>query len=122
MREAGGGRPTVQIAGALKEGNLMELALGGVALGLLLGAAKVLLIGTVGFGIAWWRARRRIHELEARAQPSLTDERLDRLEQNLDYLASQIDRVVQGQVELARELGTDRHFGELPPARPITPH
>lgn len=101
----------------------MELALGGVALGLLFGAAKVLLIGTVGFGIAWWRARRRIQELEAlRGQPSVTEERLDRLEQNLDYLASQLDRVVQGQFELVRQLGTDRPFGELPPARPITPH
>jgi hypothetical protein len=99
----------------------MELALGGVALGLLFGAAKVLLIGTVGFGIAWWRARRRLQELEAQA-PSLMDERLDRLERNLDYLASQLDRVAQGQVELARELGADRRFGELPPARPVTPH
>jgi hypothetical protein len=99
----------------------MELALGGVALGLLFGAAKVLLIGTVGFGIAWWRARRRLRELEAQA-PSLMDERLDRLERNLDYLASQLDRVAQGQVELARELGADRRFGELPPARPVTPH
>jgi hypothetical protein len=99
----------------------MELALGGVALGLLLGAAKVLLIGTVGFGIAWWRARHRTRELEAQA-PSLTDERLDRLERNLDYLASQLDRVVQGQIELARALGSDRPLGELPPAHSITPH
>ena len=101
----------------------MELALGGVALGLLIGAAKVLLIGTVGFGIAWWRAKRRIQELEAlRAEPPLTDERLDRLEQNLDYLASQLDRVVQGQVDLVRQIGAERRFGELPPAPPTTPH
>jgi hypothetical protein len=100
----------------------MELALGGVALGLLLGAAKVLLIGTVGFGIAWWRARRRIQELERlAAQPSPGEERLDRLEQNLDYVASQLERIAQGQAELVRQIGGDRTFGELPPL-PITPH
>ena len=101
----------------------MELALGGVALGLLLGAAKILLIGTTGFGIAWWRARRRIQELERRvAQPSPGEERLDRLEQNLDYIASQLERIVQGQAELAGQVGGDRTLGELPPLRPITPH
>ena len=67
----------------------MDLALSGFALGLLFGAAKVLLIGTVGFGIAWWRTRQRLRALESeRAQPSLTDERLQRLEQGFDYLAS----------------------------------
>ena len=83
----------------------MDLALSGFALGLLFGAAKVLLIGTVGFGIAWWRTRRRLHELKAQhARPSLTDERLDRLEQGFDYLASQLDRLVTGQSELVRQL------------------
>ena len=84
----------------------MDLALSGFALGLLFGAAKVLLIGTVGFGIAWWRTRRRLQVLEAsHSQPSITDERLDRLEQGLDYLASQLDRLVADQGELARQLG-----------------
>jgi hypothetical protein len=36
----------------------------GFALGLLLGAAKVMTIGTIGFGIAWWRARLRVRALE----------------------------------------------------------
>ena len=101
----------------------MELALGGVALGLLFGAAKILLIGTAGFGIAWWRAKRRIQKLEAlRAEPSLTGERLDRLEQGLDYLASQLDRVVEGQADLLNRIGAERPLGELPAARPVTPH
>jgi uncharacterized membrane protein YciS (DUF1049 family) len=39
--------------------------LSGFALGLLVGAAKVLGIAAVGFGIAWWRARLRIKSLEA---------------------------------------------------------
>ena len=90
----------------------MDLALSGFALGLLFGAAKVLFIGTVGFGIAWWRTRRRLQFLEAeRVQPSITDERLDRLEQEFDYLASQLDRLVSGQAELARQL-------KLPGVRP----
>lgn len=113
----------------------MDLALSGFALGLLFGAAKVLLIGTVGFGIAWWRTRRRLHELEAQhAQPSIMDERLDRLEQGFDYLASQLDRLVAGQSELARQLSLPdaRPGGQIPsgsggggsthqPAEPITP-
>jgi hypothetical protein len=37
----------------------------GFALGLLLGAAKVMAIAAVGFGIAWWRARLRVKSLEA---------------------------------------------------------
>jgi hypothetical protein len=94
----------------------MDLALSGFALGLLFGAAKVLLIGTVGFGIGWWRTRRRLHVLEAQqARPSITDERLDRLEQGLDYLASQLDRLVAGQSELARQLSLpEAHLGQLP--------
>lgn len=37
----------------------------GFALGLLLGAAKVMGIAAIGFGIAWWRARLRVKSLEA---------------------------------------------------------
>ena len=82
----------------------MDLALSGFALGLLFGAVKVLLIGTVGFGVAWWRTRRRLHVFEAeRLHPSITDERLERLEQGLDYLASQLDRLAVGQGELTRQ-------------------
>ena len=112
----------------------MDLALSGFALGLLFGAAKVLLIGTVGFGIAWWRTRRRLQLLEAeRTRPSITDERLDRLEQGFDYLASQLDQLVVGQAELARQLQRpEGRLGELPRgsddressrerAEPITP-
>ena len=43
----------------------MSPELSGFALGLLLGAAKVMGIAAVGFGIAWWRARLRIKSLEA---------------------------------------------------------
>jgi hypothetical protein len=112
----------------------VDLALSGFALGLLFGAAKVLLIGTVGFGIAWWRTRQRLRALEIEhAQPSLTDERLERLEQGFDYLASQLDRLVVGQAELARHLsprdapgaalpsGPASHSIQPDQAEPITP-
>lgn len=36
----------------------------GFALGLLLGAAKVMAIAAVGFGIAWWRSRLRVRALQ----------------------------------------------------------
>ena len=59
----------------------------GFALGLLLGAAKVMAIAAVGFGIAWWRGRLRIRSLEAelletqalleRQFPQLPDPRAD---------------------------------------------
>lgn len=38
------------------------------ALGLLLGAAKVGFIGTIGFGIAWWRTRLKLRRVESELQ------------------------------------------------------
>lgn len=64
----------------------MSPELTGFALGLLLGAAKIMTIGTIGFGIAWWRGRRRIRALEADLQEaeqlvdSLNEERAALLE------------------------------------------
>jgi hypothetical protein len=85
----------------------MDPELSGFALGLLFGAAKVMTLGTIGFGIAWWRARRRLRELTRRQESSsaaVDAERLDRLEQGVEYLASQLDRLVTGQEALARRL------------------
>ena len=71
----------------------MDLSIG-VALGLLFGAAKVLAIGTAGFGIAWWRARKQVQKLEAAAHevPEL-DARLERIERSLDYIASRLEQI-----------------------------
>jgi hypothetical protein len=106
-------------------------------LGLLFGAAKIMTIGTVGFGIGWWRTRARLRALEAaRSQPSLTEERLDRLEQGLDYMAIQLDRLVQGQADLNQQLAaggraramlprpapTEAPAEGAPPDNPVTPH
>lgn len=83
----------------------MDPQLSGFALGLLLGAAKVLAIAAVGFGIAWWRVRARVRKLEAeQLQPVWTEERLARLEQGLDYAASQLDQLVRTQTELNHRL------------------
>jgi len=100
----------------------MDPELSGFALGLLFGAAKVMTLGTIGFGVAWWRARRRAQELEQQLRlPSLEAERLDRLEQSLEYMASQLDRLVDGQAAVAR------HLTAAPPPPPrlpdvVTPH
>ncbi|HEV8125980.1 MAG TPA: hypothetical protein VGP80_17165 [Gemmatimonadales bacterium] len=59
----------------------------------------------VGFGIAWWRSRVRIRELEA-AQPAARelDERLARVENSLDYITSTLERLGSGQDDLGRRL------------------
>lgn len=63
-------------------------------MGLLFGAAKVLAIGAVGFGIAWWRSRARVRELEAHAHevPAI-EERLERIERSLDYISAHFGRI-----------------------------
>jgi len=78
----------------------MDPTLSGFALGLLLGAAKVGILGTVGFGIAWWRARARLRRLEsALPDPARLEERLANLEQIADYTAAQVNRLVEAHDE-----------------------
>jgi hypothetical protein len=80
--------------------------LSAAAIALLFGAAKIGLIGTVGFAIAWMRARSRIKALEEHALRQVApgiDERIDRIEQSVEYIASQIERVVEAQ-ERAQQL------------------
>lgn len=77
----------------------MDPTLSGFALGLLLGAAKVGFIGSVGFGIAWWRTRAKLRRLEsALPDPARLEERLASLEQIADYTAGQVNRLVEAQV------------------------
>ena len=76
----------------------MDPTLSGFALGLLLGVAKLGIIGTVGFGIAWWRSRTRLRRLEAALpDPARLEERLANLESQTDYMAGQLDRLVEAQ-------------------------
>ena len=75
-------------------------------LGALLVSAKILGIGAIGFGIAWWRANKRIRQLEAQRQPDSQAllERMDRLEGTLDSMTAALERLAAGQGELQRRL------------------
>lgn len=76
----------------------MDPTLSGFALGLLLGAAKVGALGTVVFGIAWWRTRAKLRRLESSLpDPARLEERLANLEQIADYTAAQVGRLVEAQ-------------------------
>lgn len=77
---------------------LMDPTLSGFALGLLLGAAKVGALGTVVFGIAWWRTRAKLRRLESSLpDPARLEERLANLEQIADYTAAQVTRLAEAQ-------------------------
>jgi hypothetical protein len=96
----------------------MDPTLSGFALGLLFGAAKIGIIGTVAFGIAWWRTRKRLRTLEAALpDPARLEERLANLEQLADYSASQMQRLVESQDTLARLIETARPPRSLPESR-----
>lgn len=92
----------------------MDPALSAAAIALLFGAAKIGIIGTVGFGIAWVRARARIRSLENSVTGQLgaaSSDRLDRLEQSLEYVVGQLDRVAEAQDALHRQLVAPREAG-----------
>ncbi|MEO5825702.1 MAG: hypothetical protein ABIR59_07435 [Gemmatimonadales bacterium] len=92
----------------------MDPTLSGFALGLLFGAAKFGLIGTVGFGIAWWRTRSQLRKLEAQfPAPSILEERLARLEQDADYSAAKLDQLIDAQATVARLLTDTEGRGRL---------
>jgi predicted transcriptional regulator len=90
----------------------------------LLVAAKVLAAAAIGFGIAWWRIRKRLRLLEQDRQLTpATAQRLERIEQTLDSLAVRLDRLLEGHEHLGRLMAEARHA--LPPGeRPATtpPH
>ena len=83
----------------------MDPTLSGFALGLLFAAAKVGAFGTAAFGIAWWRTRKKLRRLEAALpDPTILAERLASLEQMADYSSSQVDRLIESQDALTRQL------------------
>jgi hypothetical protein len=96
----------------------MDPTLSGFALGLLLAAAKVGFIGTVAFGIAWWRTRTKLRRLEAALpDPARLAERLANLEQLADYSATQMDRLLEAQDALGRQLSAPPAKSSLPEPR-----
>jgi hypothetical protein len=83
----------------------MDPVVSGFALGLLVAAAKVGVLGSIGFGIAWWRTHRKLRRLEAAfPDPVSLNERLVNLEQMVEYSAGQMDRLIEVQDALARQL------------------
>lgn len=83
--------------------------------GALVASIKGVGLIAIGAGIAWWRARRRVRELEAQladaaaaAAAAGAGADLAQLEQGLDFLAEQV-----------RALGDEQRamLGRLPPAR-----
>jgi len=76
----------------------------GFALGLLFGAAKIMAIGTVGFGIAWWRARRKIRELEAERLETASDEGVRVLEERFERIEGQLSQLVESHDALRSQL------------------
>ena len=87
-------------------------------LGLLTAATKVGFIGAMALGLGWWTAHRKLKRLEA-ARPDLNrlEERLASLESATDYTASQVDRILEAQAALARQLAAL----PLPAALPAPP-
>ena len=78
------------------------------------------------FGVAWFRARRRLRELETRlrvAEPP-ADVRVEALERSVDALTEQLEQLASGQEFLSRLLANQH--GRLPSEPPspqiITPH
>ena len=78
--------------------------------GALVASVKGLGLLALGAGVGWWRARRRIRELEGQLLQVATDARgagsgeTERLEQGLDYLATQIQALAEEQRQLSRQL------------------
>ena len=83
----------------------MDPTLSGFALGLVLAAAKVGALGTAAFAVAWWRTRKKLRRLEeSLPDPAVLAERLANLEQLVDYSSSQLERLIQSQDAIARQL------------------
>jgi hypothetical protein len=85
--------------------------------GALVASLKGVGLVAIGAGIAWWRARRRVRELEAQlADAALAAAGPDhaQLEQGLDFLAEQVRAIADEQRALLRRLPP-------PPGTPTDP-
>lgn len=70
------------------------------ALGALLATVKGIGIAAIGAGIAWWRARRRVRELEGQLAAALQaagSAELEQLQQSIDQLAVQFHTLAEDQ-------------------------
>ena len=82
---------------------------------------------TLGFAVAWIRARERAIRAEHRAAPAPggVDARFDRLEHAVEAMAVEVERMAEGQRFVSRLLAERSEQGReagARPARVITPH
>lgn len=76
-------------------------------LGALVASLKGLGLIAIGAGVAWWRARRRVRELEARLADAVSagaGEELARLEDGLNFLAEQVRALTEDQRAILHRL------------------
>lgn len=93
-------------------------------------ATGVFAASTLGFAIAWIRARERAIRAEQRAAPPVHavdggDARLDRLEHAVESIVTEVERMSEGQRFVSRLLAERRGQepdGAVRPARVNTPH
>jgi hypothetical protein len=77
------------------------------ALGVLVATVKGVGIAAIGAGIAWWRARRRVRELELQLDSALRAAGaadLEQLQQSVDQLAAQFHTLAEDQRLLLNRL------------------
>jgi len=56
----------------------------------------------VALAVSWFRSARRLRRLEDQATPRVDDRRIERIEQAVDALATQVDQLAGGQDFLNR--------------------
>ena len=81
---------------------------------------------TIGFAVAWIRARERALRAEQRSAPAPTaDARFDRLEQAVETIAVEVERMSEGQRFVSKLLvergGQEQGAGAPREARVVTP-
>ena len=89
-------------------------------------ATGVLGASTLGFAIAWIRARERAIRAEQRAAPPpASDARFDHLEHAIEAMAVEVERMAEGQRFVSRllaERSAQEREAAARPARVVTPH
>lgn len=85
------------------------------ALGVLVATVKGVGIAAIGAGIAWWRARRRVRELESQLTVALQaagSAEVEQLQQSIDQLSAQLHTLADDQRAIVRRLPAGPDFGE----------
>jgi hypothetical protein len=96
---------------------------------LLLLVSGTLFVSTIGFAVAWVRARERLlrERAESAALPDVAAGRAEKLGHAVDSIAIEVERISEGQRFLAKRLGQRhepgvRSIAEASSPKVITPH